>query len=167
MRSTPLSLGGPLHRTEQDPVLLTPRTLGAGLGTGPAWAAAGGRPIRCPFVVLELLMVAGVLLLAIPALVRGARGLRRRSRYYGRAVGADRVALVLVVAIQLLTLLLVAVLSLVVLVCAVGAIVRDLEMPGLVSVFFLLDLLLAALVVLTFGRPARRRVRRRATPAAR
>jgi hypothetical protein len=78
-------------------------------------------------VVLELLMVAGVLLLAMPALVRGARGLRRRSRYYGRAVGADRVALVLVVAIQLLTLLLVAVLSLVVLVCAVGAIVRD---PG-------------------------------------
>ncbi|GAA5651700.1 hypothetical protein [Geodermatophilus obscurus] len=118
-------------------------------------------------MVLELLMVAGVLLLAMPALVRGARGLRRRSRYYGRAVGADRVALVLVVAIQLLTLLLVAVLSLVVLVCAVGAIVRDLEMPGLVSVFFLLDLLLAALVVLTFGRPAPRRVRRRATPAAR
>ena len=112
-------------------------------------------------------MVAGVLLLAMPALVRGARGLRRRIRYYGRAGGADRVALVLVVAIQLLTLLLVAVLSLVVLVCAVGAIVRDLEMPGLVSVFFLLDLLLAALVVLTFGRPAPRRVRRRATPAAR
>ena len=112
-------------------------------------------------------MVAGVLLLAMPALVRGARGLRRRIRYYGRAVGADRVALVLVVAIQLLTLLLVAVLSLVVLVCAVGAIVRDLEMPGLVSVFFVLDLLLAALVMLTFGRRDRRRVRRRATPAAR
>jgi hypothetical protein len=118
-------------------------------------------------VVLELLMVAGVLLLAMPALVRGARGLRHRIRYYGRAVGADRVALVLVVAIQLLTLLLVAVLSLVVLVCAVGALVRDLEMPGLVSVFFVLDLLLAALVVLTFGRRDRRRVRRRATPAAR
>ena len=76
-------------------------------------------------------------------------------------------ALVLVVAIQLLTLLLVAVLSLVVLVSAVGAIVRDLEMPGLVSVFFVLDLLLAALVALTFGRRDRRRVRRRATPAAR
>ena len=73
----------------------------------------------------------------------------------------------LVVAIQLLTLLLVAVLSLVVLVSAVGAIVRDLEMPGLVSVFFVLDLLLAALVALTFGRRDRRRVRRRASPAAR
>ena len=112
-------------------------------------------------------MVAGVLGVAVPALVFGADGSRRRSRYYGRAIGADRVSLVLVVSIQLLALLLVAVLSLVVLVCAVGAIVRDLEMPGLVSVFFVLDLLLAALVVLTFGRRDRRRVRRRASPAAR
>ena len=112
-------------------------------------------------------MVAGVLLLAMPALVRGAGGLRRRSRYYGRAVGADRVALVLVVAIQLLTLLLVAVLSLVVLVSAVGALVRDLEMPGLVSVFFVLDLLLATMVLLTFGRRDRRPARRRVSPAGR
>jgi hypothetical protein len=118
-------------------------------------------------VVLELLMVAGVLLLAVPALVRGALGLRRRSGHYSSDVTADRVSLVLLVAVRLLTLLMVAVLSLVVLVCAVGAIVQDLEMPSLVSVFFLLDLLLAALVVLTFGRRDRRRVRRRVTPAAR
>jgi hypothetical protein len=118
-------------------------------------------------VVLELLMVAGVLLLAVPALVRGALGLRRRSGHYSSDVTADRVSLVLLVAVRLLMLLMVAMLSLVVLVCAVGAIVQDLEMPSLVSVFFLLDLLLAALVVLTFGRRDRRRVHRRVTPAVR
>jgi hypothetical protein len=118
-------------------------------------------------VVLELLMVAGVLVLAAPALARGALGLRRRSGHYSSDVTADRISLVLLAAVRLLTLLLVAVLSLVVLVCAVGAIVQDLEMPGLVSVFFVLDLLLAALVALTFGRRDRRRVRRRASPAAR
>ena len=112
-------------------------------------------------------MVAGVLGVAVLALVLGTDGSRRRSRHYGRAIGADRVLLVLVVSIQVLALLLVAVLSLVVLVCAVGAIVRDLEMPGLVSVFFVLDLLCAALVLLTFGRRDPRRARRRATPAGR
>ena len=112
-------------------------------------------------------MVAGVLVVAAPAFVRGALGLRHRSGHYSSDVTADRVSLVLLVTVRLLTLLLVAVLSLVVLVCAVGVIVQDLEMPSLVSVFFVLDLLLAALVVLTFGRRDRRRVRRRATPAAR
>ncbi|RBY79821.1 hypothetical protein DQ238_09280 [Geodermatophilus sp. TF02-6] len=52
-----------------------------------------------------------------------------------------------------------------VLVLALPALV--LEMPGLVSVFSVLDLLLAVLVVLTSGRRDRRRVRRRATPAGR
>ena len=112
-------------------------------------------------------MVAGVLVLAVPALVRGARGLRRRSGHYSSDVTADRVSLLLLVAMRLLALLLVALLSLVVLVSAVGALLQDLEMPSLVSVFFLLDLLLAALVVLTFGRRDRRRARRRATPAGR
>jgi hydrogenase maturation factor len=118
-------------------------------------------------VVLELLMIAGVLAVAGPALLRGAVGLRRRSGHYSSDVTADRISLVLLVTGRLLTLLLVGVLSLVVLVSAVGAIVRDLQMPGLVSVFFVLDLLIAVLVVLTFGRRDRRRVRRRATPAAR
>ncbi|SNS34125.1 hypothetical protein SAMN06893096_103295 [Geodermatophilus pulveris] len=118
-------------------------------------------------MVVELLMVAGVLAVALPALLLGMGGTRRRARWYRRAVGGDRVSLVLVVSLQVLTLLLVAVLSLVVLVSAVGALVRDLEMPGLVSVFFVLDLLLAALVVLTFGRRDPRRARRRATPAGR
>ncbi|SDY88344.1 hypothetical protein SAMN05660209_03960 [Geodermatophilus africanus] len=118
-------------------------------------------------MVLELIMIAGVLAVAVPALVRGALGLRRRSGHYSSDVTADRISLVLLVTGRTLVLLLVAVLSLVVLVSAVGAIVRDLEMPGLVSVFFVLDLLLAALVALTFGRRDQRRVRRRASPAAR
>ena len=112
-------------------------------------------------------MVAGVLLLPVPALVLGVAGLGHRSGHYSGDVTADRISLVLLVTGRLLVLLLVALLSLVVLVSAVGAIVRDLEMPGLVSVFFVLDLLLAALVALTFGRRDRRRVRRRASPAAR
>ena len=111
-------------------------------------------------------MIAGVLAVAVPALLRGAVGLRRRSGHYSSDVTADRISLVLVTG-RLLTLLLVGVLSLVVLVSAVGAIARDLRMPGLVSVFFVLDLLIAVLIVLTFGRRDRRRVRRRATPATR
>ncbi len=112
-------------------------------------------------------MVVGVALLALPALWLGIRGLTRRTGHYSSDVTADRVSLVLLVAVRALTLLLVLALSAVVLVCAVGALVRDLEMPSLVSVFFVLDLLLAVLVLLTFGRRDRRRVRRRASPAAR
>jgi hypothetical protein len=41
------------------------------------------------------------------------------------------------------------------------------SMPSLVYVFFFLDLLLGALVVLTFGRLDRRPARRPASPAAR
>jgi hypothetical protein len=118
-------------------------------------------------VVLELLMVAGVVIVALPALVWGIGGVRRRSGHYSSDVGADRASLVLLVSIRALTLLLVALLSAVVLVSAVGAIIRDLVMPSLVSVFFVLDLLLATLVLLTFGRRDRRRVRRPATPAGR
>jgi heme/copper-type cytochrome/quinol oxidase subunit 1 len=118
-------------------------------------------------VVLELLMVAGVVLIALPALVWGIGGLPRRSGHYSSDVGADRASLVVLVTIRTLTLVLVTLLSAVVLVSAVGAMVRDLEMPSLVSVFFVLDLLLATLVLLTFGRRDRRRARRPATPAGR
>ena len=112
-------------------------------------------------------MIAGVLAVAVPALVRGAVGLRRRSGHYSSDVTADRISLVLLVTGRLLTLLLAGALSLVVPVSAVGAIVRDLRIPGLVMVFLVLDQVDAVLVVLTFGRHDRRRVRRRATPAAR
>lgn len=112
-------------------------------------------------------MIAGVLAVAVPALVRGASGLRRRSGHYSSDVAADRISLALLVTGRLLVLLLVALLALVVLASAVGAVVREREMPGLVSVFFVLDLLLAALVSLTSGPRDRRRARRRANPAAR
>ncbi len=118
-------------------------------------------------MVVELLMVAGVLAVAPPALWLGVHGLTRRSGHYSSDVTADRVSLVLLVAVRLLTWLLVLALSAVTLVSAVGAMVRDLELPSLVPVFFVLDLLLAALVLLTFGRHAQRRPRRRANPAAR
>ena len=49
----------------------------------------------------------------------------------------------------------------------IGAPIKDVELHGLVYVFFALDLLLALLIVLSFGRRDRRPVRRRATPAAR
>jgi hypothetical protein len=118
-------------------------------------------------VVLELIMVVGVVLVALPALWLGFRGIAFRSGHYSSDASADRASLVLLVTVRALVLLLVLALSAVTLVSAVGAAVRDLELPGLVPVFFLLDLLLATLVLLTFGRRARRRPRRRATPAGR
>jgi hypothetical protein len=118
-------------------------------------------------VVLALVMVAGVVLAALPALWFGLRGITLRSGHYSSDASADRASLVLLVGVRTLVLLLVLLLSAVTLVSAVGAVVRDLELPSLVPVFFVLDLLLAALVMLTFGRRARRRPRRRATPATR
>jgi len=112
-------------------------------------------------------MVAGVVLAALPALWFGVRGITLRSGHYSSDASADRASLALLVGVRTLVLLLVLLLSVVTLVSAVGAVVRDLELPSLVPVFFVLDLLLAALVMLTFGRRARRRPRRRATPAAR
>jgi hypothetical protein len=50
-------------------------------------------------VVLELLMVAGVLVVAVPALLRGVAGLRRRSGHYSSDVTADRISLVLPIAV--------------------------------------------------------------------
>ena len=118
-------------------------------------------------MVVELLMIAGVLGVAVPALWLGIGGLLHRSGHYSSDVAADRVSLVLLVAVRLVTWLLMLTLSLVTLVSAVGAMVRDLDLPSLVPVFFVLDLLLAALVLLTFGRRARQRPRRRANPATR
>jgi type IV secretory pathway VirB3-like protein len=118
-------------------------------------------------VVLSLLIAAGVLLMAPPALMLGLGGLRRRSGHYSSDVGADRASLVLLITVRALVLLLVFALSAVVLVSTVGAALRDVELHGMVYIFFVLDALLVALVLLTFGRRDRRRVRRRATPAGR
>jgi hypothetical protein len=79
----------------------------------------------------------------------------------------DRVSYAVLIVLRVLTLLLVFALSGVVLLSAIGAWIRDLNLPTLVYTFFVLDLLLAALIMLTFGRPDRRRARRPASPAPR
>jgi hypothetical protein len=117
-------------------------------------------------VLLKILLIAGVVLLALPALWLGFRGVGRRSGY-SAVDPTDRASLVVLVVLRVLTLLLMLALSAVVLLAAVGALLKDVVMPDLVLVFFVLDLLLAALVLLTFGRRDRRPARRRATPARR
>jgi heme/copper-type cytochrome/quinol oxidase subunit 1 len=118
-------------------------------------------------VLVKVVMVAGVVLVAFPALGLGVRGMTRRRGHYSSDLAADRATLVLLVAIRLVTLVLVLALSAVTLLSAIGALVRGVDMPSLVSVFFVLDLLLASLVLLTFGRRVRPPRRRRANPAAR
>ncbi|WP_116451220.1 hypothetical protein [Blastococcus litoris] len=117
-------------------------------------------------MLVKLLVAAGVLVLPVPALVMGARGLMKRPGYSADEP-ADRVSYVLVVALRALVLLLVLALSAVVLVSTVGAVVVDVPLHGMVYVLFGLDVLLALLIVLSFGRRARRSVRRRVSPAAR
>jgi hypothetical protein len=118
-------------------------------------------------VLLKLLMVAGVVLVALPALVLGARGMLGRAGHYSSDQAADRLSLALLVGLRLITLLLVLALSALTLLAAIGAMIKSVDMPSLVSVFFILDLLLASLILLTFGRRIRRPARRRANPAAR
>ena len=117
-------------------------------------------------MLLKLVMIAGVVLVALPALWLGIRGAGRRSGY-SSADPADRASIVVLVVLRVLTLLLVLLLSAVVLVSAVGALIKDVVMPDLVLIFFVLDLLLAVLVLLTFGRRDHRPARRRASPARR
>jgi len=115
---------------------------------------------------VKLLVAAGVVLFPLPALVLGARGLLKRPGY-DPDEPADRASYILIVSLRALVLLLVFALSAVLLVSTIGAAIKGVEMHGMVYVLFALDLLLAVLIVLTFGRPDRRPVRRRASPAAR
>ena len=113
--------------------------------------------------MIKSLLTAGVVVLPLPALALGMRGVGRR-----RGLSAeDRASFVMLLVLRVLTMLLVFALSGVVLLSAIGAMIRDLELPSLVYTFFVLDLLLGALVLLTFGRRDRRRGRRPATPAPR
>jgi hypothetical protein len=127
--------------------------------------AAAGEPIPFRLVVVKILMIAGIAVLPLPALFLGARGVPGRRRF--AAEPADHVSQILLVILRLLVLLVIFVLSGVTLVSLVGALIKAVDMPGLVYVFFFLDLLLGALVVLTFGRRVRPPARRRASPAAR
>jgi hypothetical protein len=117
-------------------------------------------------VLLKVVMIAGVVLVALPSLWLGIRGAGRRSGYSSVDPG-DRASLIVLVVLRVLTMVLVLALSAVVLVSAVGALIKDVVMPDLVLIFFVLDLLLAALVLLTFGRRDHRPARRRASPARR
>ena len=117
-------------------------------------------------MLVKLLVAAGVLLFPVPALVLGARGLLKRPGYIVDEP-ADRVSYILLVALRALVLLLVLALSVVVLVSTIGAAVVDVQLHGMVYVFFVLDVLLALLILISFGRRDRRPVRRRVTPAAR
>ncbi|MCW2582348.1 MAG: rane protein of unknown function [Klenkia sp.] len=113
-------------------------------------------------------MIAGCLLVAVPALVLGVRRVNRHGGRVLRPTGADRREYALIVVGRVLGLLFLLALTLLVLLAAVGGLVRDREVPDLVSVFFVLALLLSALVVLTSGGGGpRRRSRRRGTPARR
>ena len=124
------------------------------------------QPIPSGLVLVDILIAAAVLLFPLPALVMGIRGLLKRPGY-SPDEPADRVSYILLVALRSLVLLLVLALSVVVLVSTIGAAIVDVQLHGMVYVFFALDVLLALLIVFSFGRLDRRRVRRRATPAAR
>ena len=117
-------------------------------------------------MLVNLLIAAAVVLFPIPALIMGARGLLKRPGY-SPDEPADRVSYIVVVVLRVVLLLLVFALSAVTLVSTIGATIRDVDLHGLVYVFFGLDVLLALVIVFTFGRRDRRRVRRRVTPAAR
>ena len=117
-------------------------------------------------MLVTSLVLAGVVLLPLPALVLGARGLLRRQGYSPVEPG-DRASLVLLIMFRAVVLLLVFALSALVLVSTVAALVKRVELHPGVYVFCVLDLLLATVVVLTFGRREPRPVRRRANPAGR
>ena len=117
-------------------------------------------------MLVTWLVLAGVVLLPLPALVAGARGLLRRPGYIA-GEPAERASRVLLVAGRALLLLLVLALSALVLVSTVGALLQDVELHPAVFVFFVLDLLLATAIVLTFGRLEPRPARRRASPGGR
>jgi hypothetical protein len=135
-------------------------------GACQGWEPGVLRPIRSHVVLVKSLLIAGVLVLPVPALITGCRGLLRRPGL-SRQDPHDRASFVVLVTVRLVTLVLLFLLSGITLVSAVGAMIRGVSLHGLVYVFFVLDLLLAALVVLTFGRRERRPARRRAIPAQR
>jgi hypothetical protein len=117
-------------------------------------------------VLLEVLMTVAVLAVPVPALVVGVRGLSRRS---GRPIAqrSDRVEFGLVIAGRVLGLLLLFALSGITLLSCIGGLVKSVDVPSLVYVFCVADLLIGVLVLLTVGPRARRPVRRPASPARR
>jgi hypothetical protein len=117
-------------------------------------------------VLVTSLVIAAVVVLPLPALVLGVRGLLHRRGYDPSEPGA-RASLILLITFRTLTLLLMFALTALVLVSSVAALIKGVELHGAVYVFCVLDLLIAAIVLVTFGRREPRPARRRATPAGR
>jgi uncharacterized Tic20 family protein len=117
-------------------------------------------------VPVQLLVLAGVLVLPLPALLLGCRCLLRHTGL-SHADPHDRASFHVLVALRLVALVLVVLLSGLTLLSTAGALIRSVDLHGMVYVLFVLDLLLGALVLLTFGRREQRPGRRRGTPARR
>ena len=112
-------------------------------------------------------MIVGVVGLPLPALTLGARRLLWRVGRASTDERTDRAELVLLVLGRLIALLLLSALSAITLLACIGGLLKGLRVPSLVYVFFVADLLVATLVVLTFGRRGPRPERRPASPARR
>jgi len=118
-------------------------------------------------VLLEVLMTLAVLAVPVPAFVIGARGLLRRTGQPIDGAPADRVEFGLIVAGRLLGLLLLFALTGITLLSCIGGMIKGVDVPSLVYVFCIADLLIGVLVLLTVGPRVRRPARRSATPARR
>ena len=116
-------------------------------------------------MLVELVLAAVVALIALPALVLGARGLLRRNGLSSDP--SDRTSLAVAVVLRVLALLLLLGAAGLSLLSTIGAAVKDVDLHGFVYVFFVLTVLLALLVLVTFGRRGPRRASPRATPARR
>ena len=113
-------------------------------------------------------MLTGVALLPLPALAAGVRGLRRARPPRGPDLPGDRLSRGVLVGLRVLLLLVVLGLTGLVGLSLVAAMARGVrQMPVLVYEFFVADLALAALVLLTAGRRGRRPARRSGSPARR
>jgi len=118
-------------------------------------------------VVVDILLAVVVAVLALPALVLGVRGLLRREGRFSGDPSTDLASRVVVVVVRLVALVLLLACAGLTLLSTVLAAVKDVDLHGFVYVFFAASVLLAALVLLTFGRLGRRRATPRATPARR
>lgn len=116
-------------------------------------------------MLVDVVLAAVVALLALPALALGARGLLRRTGRFSGAPGTDLASRIVVVVLRLLGLLLLLGSAGLTLVSTIGAAIKDVDLHGFVYVLFVLSVLLATVVLVTFGRRGRRRASPRATPA--
>ncbi len=118
-------------------------------------------------MLVDIVLAVVVAALALPALFLGARGLLRRDGRFSGDPGTDRASVVVLLLGRVLALLLLLGSAGLTLLSTIGAAVKDVDLHGFVYVFFVLSVLLALLVLFTFGRRGPRRASPRATPARR